>query len=66
MGVIAGIVLFILAARFVRTLLFGVAAWDPLTIAGASLVLLATALLASWVPARRAADIDPAETLRAE
>lgn len=65
-GVIAGIVLFILAARFVRTLLFGVAAWDPLTIAGASLVLLATALLASWVPARRAADIDPAETLRAE
>jgi len=65
-GVVGGLLLFIVAARFIRTFLFGVAPWDPLTIASATLVLLGVATLASWIPARRAGQVDPAEALRAE
>lgn len=65
-GVLAGFALFALAARFVRTLLFGVAPWDPVTLIGASLALIALAAVATWVPARRASRVDPAEALRAE
>jgi putative ABC transport system permease protein len=49
-----------------RTLLFGVGALDPLTYAGVALALAAAAVLASWLPARRAAAVDPAEALAAE
>jgi ABC-type lipoprotein release transport system permease subunit len=48
------------------SLLFGVGALDPLTYVGAVVVILAAAALASYMPARRAAQIDPVETLRAE
>jgi predicted permease len=65
-GVAAGLGLFAVTGRFMRAFLFGVAPWDPLTIAGAALVLLAMATLASWIPARRAGQVDPAEALRAE
>lgn len=65
-GVGGGLVMFALVARFLRTFLFGVAASDPLTLAGASLTLVAIAALASWIPARRAAAVDPADALRAE
>jgi ABC-type antimicrobial peptide transport system permease subunit len=65
-GVGGGLVMFALVARFLRTFLFGVAASDPLTLAGASLTLVAIATLASWIPARRAAAVDPADALRAE
>jgi ABC-type lipoprotein release transport system permease subunit len=47
-------------------MLFGVTASDPLALGGAALLLVALALLASWLPARRAARIDPASALRAE
>jgi len=40
--------------------------WDPFTIAAATLLLLATATLASWIPARHAGRVDPAEALRAD
>ena len=66
LGVAVGIVLFGIAARFIRTLLFGIAPWDPTTLAATTAVLLAMALLASWLPARRAAMVDPAEALRAD
>jgi ABC-type lipoprotein release transport system permease subunit len=48
------------------SLLFGVGSLDPLTYVGALLLILAAAALASYVPARRAAMIDPVATLRAE
>jgi predicted permease len=52
--------------RFMRNLLFGVQATDPLTFSVIALTLGAVALLATYVPARRAAGIDPIVSLRAE
>jgi ABC-type lipoprotein release transport system permease subunit len=49
-----------------RGLLFGVAAWDAPTLATAAAVLAAAAFLASYVPARRAASVNPIEVLRAD
>ena len=65
-GVAAGFVLYAIAAPFLRAFLYGVTTTDPLTLAGATLALVATASLASWLPARRAARVDPANALRAE
>lgn len=65
-GVGLGLVLFALVARFIRSFLFGVAPGDPLTLLGAALTLIMIASLASWIPARRAGRVDPAEALRAE
>jgi len=54
------------AANLMRRLLFGVQAWDAATLATAAAVLVVAALLASFVPARRAASVNPIEVLRAE
>ena len=52
--------------RFIRSFLYGVSPSDPLTFAGISLILAAVALLASYVPARRAIKVDPNTALRYE
>jgi putative ABC transport system permease protein len=52
------------AARFIAPLLFQVEARDPTTFAGTAAVLVAVGVLAAWVPARRAARLDPATVLR--
>ena len=52
------------AVRFVETLLFHLEARDPMTFAGAAVVLVAVGVLAAWMPARRAARLDPATVLR--
>jgi predicted permease len=65
-GVVAGCVLILVAQPAVRSLLFGVGPLDGLSIAGAALLLGAVSVVAAFVPARRAAAIDPIETLRAE
>ena len=52
------------AAKFVGPLLFQVAARDAATFAGAAGVLVAAGVLAAWLPARRAARLDPATVLR--
>ena len=65
-GVVAGLALFAVVARFLRTFLYGVEPGDPVTLAIASGLLIAIAALASWIPARRASRVDPAEVLRAE
>ena len=49
-----------------RKLLFGVEAWDMGTLAAVAVVLVGAALLASFMPARRAASVSPADALRAE
>ncbi|MGB6689567.1 MAG: ABC transporter permease [Terracidiphilus sp.] len=54
------------AGRLMRGLLFGVRAWDLPTLAGVSIVLGAAALVASYLPARRAAKVNPVDALRAE
>jgi ABC-type antimicrobial peptide transport system permease subunit len=51
-------------SRFARTMLFGVAPQDPITLVTAVVVLLAVVVTASWLPARRAALIDPARAMR--
>ena len=65
-GVAGGLALFAFAAPFLRAFLYGVPPSDPLTLSAAILALLATASLAAWLPARRAALVDPAEALRAD
>lgn len=54
------------ASGFVASLLFGLAPTDPTTIAGAVAVRVSVGVLAGWLPARRAARIDPALVLREE
>jgi len=49
-----------------RHLLFDVQSWDPPTLLSAAFLLVVSALLASWIPARRAASVDPIEVLRTE
>jgi ABC-type antimicrobial peptide transport system permease subunit len=65
-GVGAGLVLYAAAAPLLRAFLYGVTATDPGTLAGAVLALVITGALASWLPARRAARVPPAEALRAD
>jgi ABC-type antimicrobial peptide transport system permease subunit len=63
-GVIIGAAISLWAARFVGTLLYGLEPRDPVTMIGATVVLASIGALAGWIPARRAAQIDPAEALR--
>ena len=65
-GVVAGLVLALLLTRYLEALLFGVAATDPLTMIVICAVLLLAAALACFVPAWRAAGIDPLTALRDE
>ena len=65
-GIGAGLVIAALVTRVMAALLFGVSAVDPLTFAAVALALATTALLASYVPARRAARLDPSVALRWE
>ncbi len=65
-GVVIGVVAALALTRVLTSLLYGVEPTDPLTLAAVSLVLMATAFFACWLPARRAARIDPMEALRHE
>jgi len=65
-GLLLGFVGAFAVARVLRSLLFGVSANDPLIYGAVTLVLAGAALLACWIPARRAARVDPMITLRAE
>ena len=65
-GIIAGLACSVAAAHLMRSLLFGVHAWDFTTLAAVAAVLGAAALLASLIPARRASSVNPVEALSAE
>jgi predicted permease len=65
-GVIIGLASAFLLTRFVKGLLYGVGPTDPLTFVCAPIALIAVAMLASYIPARRAASIDPMRALRSE
>jgi len=65
-GVIAGLLCAVAAAISIRSLLFGVQAWDAATLIATAAVLGIASLLASYVPARRAAKVDPMVALRYE
>jgi ABC-type antimicrobial peptide transport system permease subunit len=63
---ILGLVAAFLVTRILTSQLFGVSATDPITFTGISLVLLAVAILASYLPALRATRVDPITALRAQ
>jgi ABC-type antimicrobial peptide transport system permease subunit len=65
-GIVIGLVAAGAASRVMTTLLYGVGGLDPLTYGGVAVGLGLTAILASYLPAARAARIDPAEALRRE
>ena len=65
-GVVVGVLASVALTRYIQTLLFGVERLDVAAFAGMSAVMLAVALLASYVPARRASRVDPVVALRTE
>jgi macrolide transport system ATP-binding/permease protein len=66
LGIVGGILCSFVSARLLRSMLFGVSPRDTSTVISVVCVLAASALLASFIPARRAASIDPAKALRTE
>ena len=64
LGIVLGAGLSIWAAKFIKTLLYGLEARDPATFVSAAVLLMLVAALAAWLPARRASRIDPMRVLR--
>jgi len=65
-GIVLGVGGALFATRLVERMLYGVRPLDPITFGGGALLLLAVALLATWIPAFRASRLDPVEALRSE
>jgi len=65
-GIVAGVGGALLLTRLVKSMLYGIEPYDPATMVGGVVLLLAVALAASWIPARRAAGVQPMEALRHE
>ena len=66
LGVAAGLLGALAGTQMLGTLLFGVVARDPVTLAGTAILLIVTTVIASYFPARRAARVDPVVVLRTE
>jgi predicted permease len=66
LGIVLGLPLTLLLAAVLSAVIFGIAPYDPATLLASGLILLAVAVAAAWLPARRAAKIDPMVALRYE
>ena len=66
LGVVTGVLISLGVTRFLATLLYGVETLDPLTYGAMATVMVTVALLASYIPARRASSVDPMRSLRTE
>jgi putative ABC transport system permease protein len=66
LGAVIGLVASLLLARVIATQLWGVSPYDPMTLASVTILLLLTGLIACWIPARRASQVDPLVALRYE
>ena len=64
LGVVVGLALVFWLTRYISSLLFGVVPLDPTTLVGVGVLIFALALVASYLPARRAMSVDPIESLR--
>jgi predicted permease len=65
-AIVIGVMMSLLATRFVKSMLFGIAPSDPAVLLGATMLLMCVAAGASWLPARRAASAQPLDALRRE
>jgi predicted permease len=65
-GVVIGLMAALIIMRLMKSLLFGISPLDPLTYIAVPIILAMAAVLASYLPARRAAAVDPVEALKAE
>jgi predicted permease len=65
-GVAIGLPVALALVRLIRFVFYGIEPHDPITMIGAAVLMVAVAFLAAWIPARRAAKIDPMEALRYE
>jgi ABC-type antimicrobial peptide transport system permease subunit len=65
-GIVVGVCAALILTRLVKSMLYGIRPCDPAALVGGVLVLLVVALVASWIPARRAARVQPMEALRHE
>ena len=64
--VVSGLVIAAFGGRLIESLLYGISPRDPIVFASTTVVLLAVAVIACWLPARRAARISPINALRAD
>jgi ABC-type antimicrobial peptide transport system permease subunit len=65
-GIGSGLMIALVLTRLVKSLLYGLQPQDPSSLAGGAMLLVVVALAASWIPARRAAGVQPMEALRHE
>jgi ABC-type antimicrobial peptide transport system permease subunit len=65
-GVAIGLPVALALSGLMRAVFYGIEPHDPLTVIGTILIMLTVAALAAWIPARRAAKVDPMEALRYE
>jgi ABC-type antimicrobial peptide transport system permease subunit len=66
LGVVAGVIFTAVGVQLIKSSLFGLSALDPLTVLSAVVILTAVALLAGYIPAARAARVNPTQALRHE
>ena len=65
-GMVAGVTAALVLTRLVKSMLYGVTPNDPVTLVAGVALLMSVALVATWIPARRAASVQPMEALRHE